>query len=73
MRKPNTPIKPNARLRVILNGVHIYTNKKGCSVMFGVISQHLAVWNAINVLEKEGIDGYGAYISGHQVDVVVLN
>jgi hypothetical protein len=51
-------LKNSQKIRVIVNGVGFYTTVQGATEM-PFDEQRVAVWNALEVIGREKIQGYG--------------
>jgi len=57
------------RVRVIVNGVGFYTTVQGATEMV-FTEQRVAVWNALEVMARENIRGYGGQIRAYDYKMV---
>jgi len=59
MRKKIVPgLKNSQRVRVIVNGVGFYTTVQD-AIQMPFSDQRVAVWNALETIGREGIQGFG--------------
>ena len=66
------PIKPNTRLRVIIDNVVLYGTKKSFYNIFGEHKYTKAYDEVIKLLEREGHSGAGASNYGVNIQVNIL-
>ena len=66
-------LKNSQRIRVIVNGVGFYTTVSD-AINMPFTEQRIAVWNALEVIGREKIDGYGGstkvYDNGMKVQTI---
>jgi predicted kinase len=62
-------LKNSQRVRVIVNGVGFYTTVQGATEMV-FTEQRVAVWNALEVIARENIRGYGGQTRAYDYKMI---
>jgi len=65
--------RPRQRLRIIVNGVHLFVNAGQVPTLFGHRDQETAVREVISQMENEDLTGFGTTINDVHVQVDKLN
>lgn len=65
-------IKPNTRLRVIIDNIELYGTRKSFYSLFGNFDHVRAYDEVIKILEREGHSGAGIYKYGVNMQVNIL-
>lgn len=62
-------LKNSQKIRVIVNGVGFYTTVRGMTEMC-FTEQRVAVWNALEVIAREKIQGYGGQTRAYDYKMI---
>jgi hypothetical protein len=65
-------LKNSQKVRVIVNGVGFYTTVQGATEM-PFTDQRVAVWNALEVLGREKVQGFGGQTKVYDEKMNVVN
>jgi hypothetical protein len=65
-------LKNSQKLRVIVNGVGFHTTVEGATEM-PFSDQRVAVWNALEVIAREKIQGFGGQTKVYDSKMKVVN